>query len=129
MPMQGVRIFDGSGLSPKNKLTPALLSAVLRYSADATHPNASALLTGMPVAGWSGTLSGRFKKSGTTGGQGLIRAKTGTLTGVSALAGTIVDASGRTLIFVIILDKVPWGVGVTQAIDKVGAAVQRCGCD
>lgn len=129
MPMQGVTIVDGSGLSPKNKLTPALLSAVLRYAASEDHPKAHALYTGMPVAGWSGTLAGRFKKSGTTTGQGLIRAKTGTLTGVSALAGTMIDSSGRTLVFVILLDKVPWGVSVTQAIDKVTAAVQRCGCD
>lgn len=126
MPTQGVHIVDGSGLSPRNKLTPALLSSILVYAANAANPRAHSLYTGLPVAGWSGTLSGRYKN---TSGQGLIRAKTGTLTGVSALAGTMIDASGRTLVFVMLVDEVPWGVSAPRAIDKVGLAVQACGCD
>jgi serine-type D-Ala-D-Ala carboxypeptidase/endopeptidase (penicillin-binding protein 4) len=128
MPMQDVRIMDGSGLSPQDRLTPALLTAILRYAADTSHPNVQALYTGLPVAGWSGTLSDRFDLAGTTAGQGLIRAKTGTLDGVSALAGTLVDASGRVLIVVIMSDKAASGSGVMAAIDRVSAAVQACGC-
>jgi D-alanyl-D-alanine carboxypeptidase/D-alanyl-D-alanine-endopeptidase (penicillin-binding protein 4) len=49
------------------------------------------------VAGFSGTLSGRYTEK--SAGTGLIRAKTGTLTGVNSLAGTVVDRQGRLLAF------------------------------
>ena len=52
------------------------------------------LSTGLPVAGVTGTLAERFSTAGTDAGRGVVRAKTGTLTGVDALAGLMRDAEG-----------------------------------
>ena len=59
----------------------------------AVHP----IFSHLPIAGWSGTLAGRFTAPTSISVTGVLRAKTGTLDGVSALAGTVVDASGRSL--------------------------------
>ncbi len=128
LPMQGVHIVDGSGLSPRDKLTPGMLAALLRYAASDDHPRLHGIFSGLPVAGWSGTLEARFKSKSAAGARGVFRAKTGTLDGVHALAGTVVDASGRTLIFVLLLDKVAWNADYGTAMDKLGAAVAACGC-
>ena len=49
------------------------------------------------MAGFTGTLRARYPSDAT--GTGIVRAKTGTLTGVNTLAGTVVDADGRLLAF------------------------------
>ena len=127
MPMQGVHIVDGSGISHQNRLTPTLLAAVMSYASQPSHPSLHALLTSLPVAGYSGTLIHRFKGAGTTNADGMLRAKTGTLNGVTALAGYVIDDSGRPLLLVVLLDKTPW-TGAPAAVDKIGSAVRACGC-
>jgi D-alanyl-D-alanine carboxypeptidase/D-alanyl-D-alanine-endopeptidase (penicillin-binding protein 4) len=47
---------------------------------------------------------------------------------VHALAGTLIDTSGRPLIFVLLLDEVAWNARYDIAMDKLGAAVAACGC-
>jgi D-alanyl-D-alanine carboxypeptidase/D-alanyl-D-alanine-endopeptidase (penicillin-binding protein 4) len=127
MPMQGVHIVDGSGISHQNRLTPALLASVISYAAQPSHPQFHAMFTGMPVAGYSGTLVHRFVATATKGADGMLRAKTGTLDGVSALAGFVIDASGRALVFVVLLDKTPFA-GAPAALDVIGAKLRTCGC-
>ena len=51
-----------------------------------------------------------------------------TLDGVSALAGTVVDVSGRSLAFAVMVDKVPIGLDAPAAEDVIGVALYRCGC-
>lgn len=92
------RIADGSGVSLYNYLSPAMLMALLRHAY--RHPHIyRPLLQSLPIAGVDGTLQHRMKG---TAAYRRVRAKTGTLTGVSALAGYAQAANGHTLAFVII---------------------------
>ncbi|MFF9074153.1 D-alanyl-D-alanine carboxypeptidase/D-alanyl-D-alanine-endopeptidase [Streptomyces sp. NPDC014735] len=97
LPLKGANLADGSGLNRKDKVTAGLLAGLLARAADPAHPELRPVLTGLPVAGFTGTLSDRYTSK--SAGTGLIRAKTGTLTGVNSLAGTVVDARGRLLAF------------------------------
>jgi D-alanyl-D-alanine carboxypeptidase/D-alanyl-D-alanine-endopeptidase (penicillin-binding protein 4) len=124
VPTGGARIYDGSGLSDANKLTPQLLTGILATAAQADHPALHGLFTGLPVAGYSGTLQNRYHTSGSGTGAGVVRAKTGTLNGVSCLAGLVVTASGRLLAFAVMADHVAGGsFGAEAALDKIAAAL------
>lgn len=79
----GVVVADGSGLSLDNRLTCGLLVELLTAS-----PEAAILDDGLPVAGQTGTLAERFDG---TELDGVLRAKTGTLNSVTALAGVVED--------------------------------------
>ena len=98
-------VHDGSGLSTQDRVPARLLGAVLAAAAaPAAGPRASEqlrpLVSGLPVAGGDGTLDDRFGPDGpAAAGRGVVRAKTGTLTGVSSLAGVVTDADGRLLVF------------------------------
>ncbi|MEU0832852.1 D-alanyl-D-alanine carboxypeptidase/D-alanyl-D-alanine-endopeptidase [Streptomyces sp. NPDC005969] len=97
LPLAGANFADGSGLNRKDKVTAGLLAGLLARAAEPGRPELRPVLTGLPVAGFTGTLGNRY--TSTSRGTGLIRAKTGTLTGVNTLAGTVVDARGRLLAF------------------------------
>lgn len=85
VPMAGVRIVDGSGLSRLDRLTANALAGVLRaaYSDPTIKP---AFVASLPVAGVNGTLSDRFRKPPT---RGRVLAKTGTTSDASALSGYV----------------------------------------
>ncbi len=93
--MCGAAFKDGSGLNRDDRLTADLLTALLAKAADPAHPELRPVLTGLPVGGFTGTLPSRYAD----GAAGVVRAKTGTLTGVNTLAGTVVDQDGRLLAF------------------------------
>ena len=63
-------------------------------------------------------------------GQGLVRAKTGTLTGVHSLAGTVLDAQGRVLVFVAAADRVDpsRALDAEAGLDAIAAALTTCSC-
>ena len=85
---------DGSGLDPDNRVTCSLLVDVMEddlYGA--------LLVDSLPLAGESGTLKTRFVG---TAGEGRVRAKTGTLRGVTSLAGVVDTPAGRRLAFAVI---------------------------
>jgi D-alanyl-D-alanine carboxypeptidase len=126
---QGVVLVDGSGLSPADRIRPTALVQLMRLALGQGHPELAPILAGLPVAGFSGTLLDRF--AGTAAGAaGLVRAKTGTLDGVVALAGYAEDASGRILVFAIVAHGVaPTATIRTEAaIDRLVAGVSGCGC-
>lgn len=131
--LAGANFVDGSGLSATNKIPAKLLTDVLTTAAkpaldDARTAKLRPLLTALPVAGGSGTLAGRY--GGTAApGKGWVRAKTGTLTGVNALAGVVVDVDGRVLVFSFMSasSRNP-ETEVRPALDVMAAALRGCGC-
>jgi D-alanyl-D-alanine carboxypeptidase/D-alanyl-D-alanine-endopeptidase (penicillin-binding protein 4) len=82
----------------------------------------------MPVAGFSGTLSGRYLGPTTQTAAGLVRAKTGTLSDVSTLAGLAYDADGRLLAFAFMANKVKDVAATRSSLDLLATAVAGCGC-
>lgn len=91
-----VELFDGSGLSSYNRVTPRGMAQFLRWAAQQDWGDEWRAL--MPVGGESGTLARRFRG---TPLEGKVYAKTGSLHGVNALSGFMTARSGQTLIFAV----------------------------
>ncbi|MEU3436268.1 D-alanyl-D-alanine carboxypeptidase/D-alanyl-D-alanine-endopeptidase [Streptomyces sp. NPDC006863] len=125
LPVAGARFADGSGLDREDRVTPALLTALLARVADPDRPGLRPVLTGLPVAGFSGTLGGRYAPD--ADGTGLIRAKTGTLRGVNALAGTVVDRRGRLLAFAFLASGSRHAAEAEPALDALATALAGTG--
>ncbi|MBO3100800.1 D-alanyl-D-alanine carboxypeptidase/D-alanyl-D-alanine endopeptidase [Cellulomonas fengjieae] len=123
----GARLSDASGLGAGSVLPPDLLAGLLRQVTDPAHGVLRDVATGMPIAGLTGTLSDRYTQSSA---RGLVRAKTGSLPHVTSLAGTVLDADGRQLVFVVLADATPDGGqwGPRAAIDSFVTALSGCGC-
>jgi serine-type D-Ala-D-Ala carboxypeptidase/endopeptidase (penicillin-binding protein 4) len=85
VPLAGVRIVDGSGLSRLDRLTANAVAAILRaaWSDPAVRP---AFVAGLPVAGVNGTLQSRLRRPPA---RGRVLAKTGTTSDASALSGYV----------------------------------------
>jgi D-alanyl-D-alanine carboxypeptidase/D-alanyl-D-alanine-endopeptidase (penicillin-binding protein 4) len=128
VPVEGAQLTGGSGLGGGNRVPARTLARLLVLAASAEHPELRPLLSGLPVAGASGTLTDRFAGARDKAGLGVVRAKTGTLTGASSLAGTVVDADGRMLGFVIEADAVSSTVAARAALDAAASALAGCGC-
>ncbi|MEU8569413.1 D-alanyl-D-alanine carboxypeptidase/D-alanyl-D-alanine-endopeptidase [Streptomyces pathocidini] len=126
LPLGGAHFADGSGLNRDDKVSAALLAQLLVRSADPRRPELRPVLTGLPVAGFSGTLRNRYAEA--PAGTGVVRAKTGTLTGVNTLAGTVVDADGRLLAFAFMTSESTDANGAQNALDRLAATVANCGC-
>ncbi|MGK5695953.1 D-alanyl-D-alanine carboxypeptidase, partial [Streptomyces sp. URMC 128] len=87
-------------------------------------PELRPALTGLPVAGFTGTLTTRY----TDGAGGVVRAKTGTLTGVNTLAGTVVDRDGRLLAFSFMANDTNDPAAAQTALDRAATTLAACGC-
>ncbi len=93
-------IVDGSGLSRYNMVSPNQVARLLTY--DYHHfPVSAELLSALPISGIDGTLLHRM---GSKGMRGKVRAKTGTMTSVSALSGYLSTLHHRHLMFVILMN-------------------------
>ncbi|MBL1095224.1 D-alanyl-D-alanine carboxypeptidase/D-alanyl-D-alanine endopeptidase [Streptomyces coffeae] len=126
LPMGGIHIADGSGLDRADRVSAALLAQTLVRSADRDDSALRSVLTGLPVAGFNGTLRTRYAEDSV--GRGVVRAKTGTLTGINSLAGTVVDADGRLLVFTFITNGTTDANGAQRALDRMASALANCGC-
>ena len=93
-------LADGSGLSRHNLISPEALVQTLRFMANS--PAASIYRQSLPIAGESGTLKNRFN---ITPNRVILQAKTGTLSGVSALSGYIEVPDYEPLVFSIIVNQ------------------------
>jgi D-alanyl-D-alanine carboxypeptidase/D-alanyl-D-alanine-endopeptidase (penicillin-binding protein 4) len=121
LPLSGTRFADGSGLNRKDRASASLLASLLTRAADRDHPELRPILTGLPVAGFTGTLESRYADSAPAAG--LVRAKTGTLTGVNTLAGTVVDGRGRLLAFAFMAGGTPAPDPAQKALDRLSGAL------
>jgi D-alanyl-D-alanine carboxypeptidase/D-alanyl-D-alanine-endopeptidase (penicillin-binding protein 4) len=130
LPAGGDKLLDGSGLSLQDRVTPALLAGLLRVASGPADPRLHALVPGLPISGYLGTLDDRYRTGPAALAAGEVRAKTGTLDGVSSLAGLVRGADGRLLVFAVVADRVPAGgtLPAEAALDDVAAALTRCGC-
>ena len=92
------QVYDGSGLSTRNRISAAAMARLIALAGLGHRPGLHAVVSGMPIAGFSGTLgNGRRFTGGDSKGQvGLVRAKTGTLNNVNTLAGLATDQGRPT---------------------------------
>ena len=107
----GLRLIDGSGLDVSNRVTCRILLQTIE-----SHPKSSAFFAGLPVMGESGTLRSRLRNSPA---KGRVRAKTGTLNGVSSLAGVADASDGSVITFAMVfngLSSTATGVAAADAI-------------
>ena len=122
-------LYDASGLSRHDGISPVLLTQTLALAASGQQPALTGLFDGLPVAGWSGTLASRFlKPSDNQIGQGIVRAKTGSLSGVNTMSGDLVTKDGRLLVFAIMAKGGSNSSEAKQALDTVPARLVACGC-
>ena len=128
--VSGARMMDASGMSYDQKMPARLISEVINAGTTGAEPRLQPLVADLPVAGLSGTLSGRYDATTTRAVAGIPRAKTGTINQTIALAGTTTTRDGRLLTFVSIADKVPreGRLEAQLALDRLTTALTECGC-
>jgi len=122
----GVELYDGSGISTKDRVPPAVLAQVVALAVKGEPPTLRNLLTGLPIAGVSGSLADRFQDDGSRAGAGWVRAKTGSLEVTYALAGYVPDVDNRILVFAFVSNGV--SAGTRPALDALAAGLRGCGC-
>ncbi|NUO98709.1 MAG: D-alanyl-D-alanine carboxypeptidase/D-alanyl-D-alanine-endopeptidase [Nonomuraea sp.] len=122
---KGVTVADGSGLSIRDRVSADAMARVIAVASSAAHPELRAVASGMPIAGFSGTLGNgrRFTRADSKGQVGLVRAKTGTLNHVNTLAGLATTKDGRLVTFAFLADDVP--VNAEPVLDRLAAVVAR----
>ncbi len=115
-------LADGSGVSRYNLITPDQIIALLKSMYRDFRVQAE-FLASLPIAGVDGTLARRMKG---TAAEGKLRAKTGSLRGVSALAGYTTTGAGEPLAFSIIMEHfvVPTE-RIRKVQDRIGAAISE----
>jgi serine-type D-Ala-D-Ala carboxypeptidase/endopeptidase (penicillin-binding protein 4) len=126
----GIHLVDGSGLSPDDRITPAVLIKLLGLAASPRQPQLRAVITGLPVAGFSGTLAPGGSAFGDAGRPafGVVRAKTGNLQTVVAMAGLAYAKNGQLLAFAFMADRLPPGGLDAAGSDLAGLATALAGC-
>jgi len=130
--VSGVSLVDGSGLSPRDRITPAALVRLITVASSPAQGRLRAAITGLPVTGFSGTLAAGGSVFADPGpaALGVVRAKTGNLSTVATLAGIVYAADGQLLSFAVMADHLKNG-GLDRAgvqIVKVATALAACGC-
>ncbi|GAA1941183.1 hypothetical protein GCM10009797_37970 [Nocardioides hwasunensis] len=127
--VSGDEVYDGSGLSRRNRVSTSTLLQLIQHASGPDGEVMRSIVTGLPVAGFTGSLTSRFA-GGPAIARGLVRAKTGTLTGVHALAGIAVDRDGQPLAFVLAADRVAPedSLDAREALDRAAARIAACRC-
>ncbi|MDE1918100.1 MAG: D-alanyl-D-alanine carboxypeptidase/D-alanyl-D-alanine-endopeptidase [Sphingomonadales bacterium] len=119
LPRWSYDFYDGSGLSPDNRITPRAMVTYLHWVD--SQPWAAQWQATLPIAGVDGTLAWRFKGTPLAGN---LHAKTGTLLAANALAGYMTAASGKELVFAIYANDRPGSApSVLPAMDAALAVI------
>jgi D-alanyl-D-alanine carboxypeptidase/D-alanyl-D-alanine-endopeptidase (penicillin-binding protein 4) len=123
-------LYDGSGLSRADRLTPIDVVRVLSLAFDGAHPDLASLQhNSLAIAGVTGTLAPRFLRyvtSPTKCAAGLIEGKTGSLSGVIAFSGFARGADGKIKLFSFLLNRVPSTLTTRRAVDKLASTITGC---
>ena len=127
IPTSSVTLHDTSGLSHDDRIDAATLVAVLRAAASGANPRLAPIVDGLPVAGFTGTLAKRYRGHDSKLGGGVVRAKTGTLVGVDALAGLVVDRAGRLFAFALLASGPGTGNAVEAGLDHITSSLAALG--
>jgi len=127
-----ISLADGSGLSPDDRISPQALVQLVTLAAGARHPALRPTITGLPVAGFTGTLAPQGSVFGVPGGAalGVVRAKTGNLSNVAALAGLAYTRGGQLLAFAFMADGLRPAhlVAAAHGMSRLAEALAGCGC-
>ena len=114
------RMVDGSGLADRNRASAEALVQTLQAMAQI--PEADVFRRSLAVSGVSGTLKNRFRN---TSAQGIVSAKTGTITGVVALSGYVAPPNSAPLVFSLIANSSASAGTVRSAVDDVVVLLTR----
>ena len=107
--------YDGSGMSMDDRIAPRAMTQLLTYASH--QPWGAEFRSTLPVAGVDGTLANRFKTSPL---KGKLWAKTGTLNETIALSGYLTAASGKSIVFSVMVNgHRPGSNAETQAIERI----------
>ena len=104
-------LVDGSGLSHYNLVSAELILEVLKYMYYSEPGLYKVLVESFPIAGVDGTLA---KRMNGTSAENNVKAKTGTITGVSALSGYITSRSGKLIAFSILIENFARGTSTAR---------------
>lgn len=122
----GMVVKDGSGMSDLDRVPPEVLGKIMSMAVSGKNPKLRILLTGLPLAGVSGTLADRFHQPDSKAGAGWVRAKTGSIDVTYALVGYVPDVDGRILVFAFNSNGVT--TATRDAQDAMATALRLCGC-
>lgn len=123
----GIRLYDGSGLSPLDRITPRALVGLIRLAVRSGRLRS--VITSLPVAGFSGTLApGSFFGPFGQAALGMVRAKTGNLTHVATLAGLAYTAGGQLLAFAFMGNDIATKLGLQPEVTLAELATTLAGC-
>jgi len=129
--VSGLRLVDGSGLSPMDRISPRALVSLVRLAARSGPASLRPVITSLPVAGFSGTLGpGSFFGPFGPKALGTVRAKTGNLTRAATMAGIAYTASGQVLAFAFMGNGFSQRMGVMPELTlaQLATALAGCGC-
>jgi serine-type D-Ala-D-Ala carboxypeptidase/endopeptidase (penicillin-binding protein 4) len=113
--LEGLRMKDGSGLSPANGITPNNMTDIL--SAMTNEKSFTAFYESIPIVGISGTVQNLAKKSRAVGN---VRAKSGSIDGVRAYSGYFTNRNGEMMCFSMMLNKYNSEYGsATRELEKL----------
>lgn len=120
-------LYDGSGLSRADRISALQLARIVDQGIDpATQTRLWPLTSGLPTAGRTGTLASRFTTTSSKCAVGKVRAKTGSLGDVVALAGWTTGTDGRVKTFAFLVNGMTSSTTLKQNVDMLAATVNGC---